>query len=180
MHSEIRRQTINLPVSAGEGVPVSANVKRRVASFEGSSLDQKRPRTSKSPEVDHQGAMFTPRLSREPPSPFMSDNLGESRSQVAGPSTGNGSRRRGTTPYAYATPHSNTIATVDFAGGDGDTEADTEIIQNEDRDKAEEEWHGVAEDETRLQTDATTDLDNDDDSDEFDGDIEEGLTIYEE
>lgn len=78
----------------------------------------------------------TPRWSREPPSPFTtSEDVTAPRSQDGGGgSHGRFSRRRGTTPAAYATPYSNNNFNYSyFAGrmelgvGDGDTEADTEV-----------------------------------------------------
>lgn len=51
-------------------------------------------------------------------------------------------RPRGTTPFAYATPHSH----FDSRGGDGDTEVDevmtVAIVPSEDGEDAEE-WQGV-------------------------------------
>lgn len=51
---------------------------------------------------------------------------------------------RGTTPFAYATPHSNSqyVGRPGYFGGDGDTEADTDIGANHSH-EAEEEWEGV-------------------------------------
>lgn len=124
--------------------------KRRVASFETVATMPltyaqpslvaagKRRRISTSPEAERRGAGFTPRWSREPPSPNTADLAGEAQSQGAS------SRRRGMTPFAYATPHSNShhAERGDFLGGDGDTEADTDMavpqIEN-----ADDEWEGV-------------------------------------
>lgn len=119
---------------------IDALPKRRVASFEhnSSAVDAgyatKRRRVSSSPELERRGVNFTPRWSREPPSPFTSDDPGFARSQAAS------ARARGTTPFAYATPHSN----LDSRGDDGDTEVDTEppVAQSENGDYAEE-WEGM-------------------------------------
>ncbi|KAF7190793.1 hypothetical protein HII31_07952 [Pseudocercospora fuligena] len=115
--------------------------KRRVASFEARSPSKeqeeraqyvmKRRRISSSPELDRRGYNLTPRYSREPPSPFTSDDIGPGRGSQAA-----SSRARGTTPFAYATPHSH----FDSRGGDGDTEADDDLplAQSENGD-----WEGL-------------------------------------
>lgn len=75
------------------------------------------------------GWAHTPRRSKEPPSPFFSENR-----------TGNGGGRAqggGGTPFAYATPHSGTVAGAGFTGGGG--EGDTEVESGS--------WHGVGGDE---------------------------------
>lgn len=139
-------------------------------------MTAKRRRISISPELERRGVNFTPRWSREPPSPFTSDNLGEGRSQ------GTAGRKRGTTPFAYATPHSNSnyIGRMDFSGCDGDTEADTEIAAPAAT-APEEEWEGV-EDGTGSGSAALGDHGDESDIDELEGDednLDEGLTIYE-
>ncbi|EME81526.1 uncharacterized protein MYCFIDRAFT_215990 [Pseudocercospora fijiensis CIRAD86] len=115
--------------------------KRRVASFEARSPSKeqeeraqyvfKRRRISSSPELDRRGYNLTPRYSREPPSPFTSDEIGPGRGSQAA-----SSRARGTTPFAYATPHSH----FDSRGGDGETEADDDLplAQSENGD-----WEGL-------------------------------------
>jgi hypothetical protein len=151
-------RTVSLPLSSSpESVLKSSLSKRRVASFEttrgagtGSTdlhaimVAGKRRRISSSPEAERKGLGFTPRLSREPPSPFPSENV---PTTVEGFSQGTIlSRKRGTTPFAYATPHSNSnyIGRVEFTectgGDDGDTEADAEMPN------ADDEWHGVEDD----------------------------------
>ena len=145
-------RTVSLPSSslaasgAREDLP-----KRRVASFEtagmvptladdhGFEIQAKRRRISVSPEAERRGVNFTPRWSREPPSPFTSEAAMEARSQ--GTSSRN---KRGATPFAYATPHSNNqyVGRPEYFGGDGDTEADTELA-GDHSDRGEEEWEGV-------------------------------------
>ncbi|RMY75693.1 hypothetical protein D0863_02421 [Hortaea werneckii] len=150
----LRYRTMSLPDSSSTGQqscnPVS---KRRVASFESGTtvpvsnrefmepVSFKKRRISKTPEAEHKGVGFTPRWSREPPSPFTSEPHVEIYSQGAA------SARRGATPFAYATPHSNTVCVgkPGFLRGDGDTEADTEMGQPQSE-HGEEEWHGVEED----------------------------------
>ncbi|KAF2720096.1 hypothetical protein K431DRAFT_286098 [Polychaeton citri CBS 116435] len=155
----LRKRTVSLPMdssSAIEQVGVEIT-KRRVASFEtvptsSTSAAQfaeasraKRRRISTSPEVERRGVYFTPRLSREPPSPFTSEaTAGEARSQGASSSN----RRRGNTPFAYATPHSNNfIGTMDLGEVDGDTVHDSDPEQDDhESEQNDEEWHGVEED----------------------------------
>ncbi|QIW96464.1 hypothetical protein AMS68_001982 [Peltaster fructicola] len=120
--------------------------KRRVTSFEtGSAVplvlntsteSTKRRRLSNSQEAERRGVNFTPRWSREPPSPFYSEHAAENRSEeISG-------RKRGNTPFAYATPHSNNHFTNPMeVVGDGDTERDSEVCQSDDEN--EEEWNGM-------------------------------------
>lgn len=187
----LRQRTVSLPSSDTAMVAL----KRRAASFETtdhapSSSDVielsavKRPRLTKSPEAERKGVGFTPRLSREPPSPFHSDvHMVDSRSQ--GATSSSRVIARGTTPFAYATPHSNShfVGMADLMScGDGDTVLGTDI--------ADEEWQGVggavqSEEEDEQQDDSMSseiDDDDDDDSSSLDNteaDEEEGLTIYE-
>jgi hypothetical protein len=162
-------------------------LKRRAASFETlgnapissdppSLGPTKRARLSISPEAERRGVNFTPRLSREPPSPFHSDvNMVDSRSQGA-------ASKRGTTPFAYATPHSNSTL-MGIAGlmgcGDDDTVLGTDL--------ADEEWQGVGD---GLDDEEEEDGNEDDDDEsvasgdnssygDTDVDEEEGMTIYE-
>jgi len=175
----IHRHTTELPAPTVDA-PVIVKGKRRTASAESANLESKRRRTSEISEVYRHGQMATPRLSREPPSPFVSENHGEGRSQA----TSAAHRRGGNTPMAYATPHSNTVDTVYLPNGDGDTEADTEIARNSDR--GEIEWEGVGDDdlppssatsERRL---ARGHFDARSESELSEDDPDEGLTIYEE
>lgn len=155
-HSHIR--STSLPSSVNftdaESIP-----KRRVASFEYESTTSiavpgdmeysspeyisKRRRISTSPELERRGVNFTPRWSREPPSPFTAEEIGAyARSSQA--------RARGTTPFAYATPHSNLDSR---GGGDGDTVVHSDDDNNdEDNDRYNdemdaEEWQGVQDEE---------------------------------
>ncbi|KAK1809419.1 hypothetical protein LTR12_016224 [Friedmanniomyces endolithicus] len=138
--------------------------KRRVASFETTGsialhvsqhqegATSKRRRISTSPEAERKGVGLTPRMSREPPSPYTSEPVGEGQSQ------GNASRNRGMTPFAYATPHSNNNAGLDrmeFSGGDGDTEADTDIAMPH----TDDEWQGVGDDQDTALTDQRSAMD---------------------
>lgn len=110
---------MNFTISATEDIRINGSKRRRISS---------------SPELACRGADFTPRWSREPPSPFTSDDHGLARSQATS------SRPRGTTPFAYMTPHSN----LDSRDDDGDTEVDTEapIVHSENGDDTEE-WEGM-------------------------------------
>ncbi|KAK3052658.1 hypothetical protein LTR09_006139 [Extremus antarcticus] len=169
-----RQRTASLPESSeAAGQAKAALPKRRVASFEpvpsvNSHSDErveinpKRRRITVSPEAERRGVNFTPRWSREPPSPFTSEPAVEARSQGA-----SSSRKRGTTPFAYATPHSNSnfVGRVELASGDGDTEVATDIVERE------EEWEGVEEGLTNLDDSESVD-DNED--------LEDGLSLYED
>lgn len=99
---------------------------------------------------------------------------------------------RGTTPFAYATPHSNSnfVGVAELLGcGDGDTEIGTDLA-GATSDHGDEEWQGVGEVQ-EAGHEAADDEDEDDDesmvSDEDDDslledtsvDEEEGYTIYE-
>ena len=145
-------RSMSLPSSASLAEQITdLPLKRRVASFESveasrqtgvqasAILGAKRRRISTSPEAERRGMGFTPRLSREPPSPHQSDSAGGEHSQ------GTSSRRRATTPFAYATPHSNNqyVVQIDrLCAGDGDTEPDTDMGAAQSA-IAEEEWQGV-------------------------------------
>lgn len=185
----LRQRTVSLPSSASaSGLAIEPLPKRRVASFEtgqaipivadelGAEIVAKRRRISKSPEAERRGVNFTPRWSREPPSPFTSDLAADARSQ------GTSSRKRGATPFgAYATPHSansNYVERLESLIGDGDTEANTEIIADHS-DHGEEEWQGVDDDQTNLDEDDRKADSAVDEEDINENDIDEGLTIYE-
>jgi hypothetical protein len=194
----LRQRTISSSLPTAESTAFA--LKRRAASYEtpdnaaiSSSNTSapaiiKRARLSISPEAERRGVGFTPRLSHEPPSPFTSDvNMVDSRSQGA-----TSKSIRGTTPFAYATPHSNSTLmgmTGPMGGGDDDTVLGTDI--------ADEEWQGVAdgfeeehedededEDEEELENEGEEDSVASGDGSEYgDTDIddleEEGMTIYE-
>lgn len=143
-----RTASSSLPGSASGMESVSDSLpKRRVASFETvpsipmlatTNLEaHKRRRLSASQEAERRGVNFTPRWSREPPSPFNSEHAVESRSQAASTS-----RKRGNTPFAYATPHSNAhfVDRIDLPG-DGDTEHDS--VASQDGEADDEEWNGM-------------------------------------
>ena len=181
----VRPRTVSLPGSSPTKQVREILPKRRVASFEtaatipihadesGEAVVAKRRRISLSPEAERRGVNFTPRWSREPPSPFTSEAAAEARSQ------GTSSRKRGTTPFAYATPHSNNnyVGKVGFLGGDGDTEADTDIAMGRSE-HGEEEWEGV-EDGTNLRDDQTNRESALDDLEIDEHDLDGGLKIYE-
>jgi len=125
--------------------------KRRVASFElegalsvpdhPQEYIVKRRRITTSPELERRGVNFTPRWSREPPSPYAAEDAPAARSSQV-PS----SRARGTTPFAYATPHSHFDSRD--SDEDDDLEADHEnganVSQHGDAETGEE-WEGVQE-----------------------------------
>lgn len=179
----LRQRTISSSLPNYETAALA--LKRRAASFENAPISSdppslataKRARLSISPEAERRGVGFTPRLSREPPSPFHSDvNMVDSRSQGA-------ASKRGTTPFAYATPHSNStlmgIAGL-MGGGDDDTVLGTDL--------ADEEWQGVEDAFGDEQEDGDEEDDDDDESvasgdnsayGDTDVDEEEGMTIYE-
>ena len=193
----LRQRTISLPGSE----PAPAAIKRRVASFGTSDAgppssdaanvsSNKRPRLSVSPEAERRGVGFTPRLSREPPSPFHSDiHMIDSRSP--GVMSSSRAMPRGTTPFAYATPHSNSncVGVAELLGcGDGDTELGTDLA-GATSDHGDEEWQGVGDVPEAEQDDIVDEVDDDESiiSDEDDGaslddtsvDEDEGYTIYE-
>ncbi|PVI07422.1 hypothetical protein DM02DRAFT_714529 [Periconia macrospinosa] len=74
----------------------------------------------------------TPRRSREPPSPFYSSDLSR-------PSQRSAALAGKSTPFAYATPHSGAFVSA-LGFGRGDTEADTDIYQDDD---GEQSWRGL-------------------------------------
>lgn len=151
-------RTVSMPsVSSGLEHTQISLPKRRVASFETpaphGTMDEataaKRRRMDPSPEAERRGVGLTPRWSREPPSPFTVETTGDARSQ--GASSG---RKRGFTPFAYATPHSNATFTGRVAefGGDGDTEADEDMGDLQGT-AFEDEWNGSDEnDEGSMQS----------------------------
>lgn len=123
-----------------------------------------------SPEAERRGVNFTPRWSREPPSPFTSEAAAEARSQ------GTSNRKRGTTPFAYATPHSNSnfIGRFEFTTGDGDTEADTEVLADHS-DRGEEAWEGVDDDHTYAQGQESDDESSMDDAKSADHEMQDEI-----
>lgn len=197
----LRQRTVSLPTSEKAAVAT----KRRAASHEAAEAAPttssvadvtayKRPRLSISPEAERRGVGFTPRLSREPPSPFNSSvHMVDSRSQDAA-----GSSRtmpRGTTPFAYATPHSNShfVGLVDLTScGDNDTEIGTDLAGGVSE-QGDEEWHGVGDGHDAVSEHGSGDESMRGDEEEYeeeeeeegsplndtDVDEEEGLTIYE-
>jgi hypothetical protein len=180
-----RQRTISLPSSNSAVIKLRDILpKRRFASFEpvatvpihaeesGVEIVAKRRRISLSPEAERRGVNFTPRLSREPPSPFTSEVAAEGRSQ------GTSSRKRGTTPFAYATPHSNNhfISRLELMVGDGDTEADTELY-GATSERGEEEWEGVGDGDTNRSDHGSVVQDKGVDVDDDELDVE-GMELY--
>nr|POE93307.1 hypothetical protein CFP56_19319 [Quercus suber] len=182
------KRTVSLPSSISAGDKVSPGLpKRRVASFETNATEllhteptakitiSKRRRVSISPEAERRGVGLTPRYSREPPSPFTtSDPAYEARSQATS------SRKRGITPLAYASPHSNnnfaTRVSGSLVGGDGDTEPDVDLqpVHQHESDKFEDEWNGV-DDDMQASDDSVGGDDDDDDDDDAELDDEDVL-----
>ncbi|KAI9724828.1 MAG: hypothetical protein M1812_000104 [Candelaria pacifica] len=148
--------------------------KRRVASpvlATGSKFMTKRRRISPSPPIfEHSvpGVVWTntPRRSN-PTSPFVAELApSENRSQV----TGTANVKRGGTPFAYATPHSGTVAIEHRGGTTISTEVDSLLHQPQVAPGEEEVWEGV-EDE------AMNDFDEGEDEaehEDYDDDHEEG------
>lgn len=177
-------------------IPIKSSpsmTKRRIASFELESqtsptravpLNLKRRRISRSPSRPRD----TPRWSVGPPSPytFVDDILERSK--------------RGTTPFAYATPHSNTpyIEASRHMRDDEDEEGsatdeidegyDRHALSDYDSDEAsgagdghqpDEEWEGVQDDESRnthtLASKTFSGLRQDDEDEDGDGDGDEDM-----
>ena len=132
-----------------------------------SGFSSKRRRISRSPEMERSAIAaaqgFTPRRSKEPPSPFYppsSQGAALPRSQghaaggeltAAGPLTARGSYE----PLAaYATPYSGGQMLQDeaMAMGEGDTEIDSAVVGDQ-----EEVWEGVTEAEEPERQDEVTD-----------------------
>lgn len=177
-----RQRTVSLPSSSsGNNKLRDLLPKRRIASFEpvatipihaeesGVEIIAKRRRISHSPELERRyeaerrGVGFTPRLSREPPSPFTSDpppgSTAEGQAEARSQATS--SRKRGNTPFAYATPHSHShyINRLEYLGDGGDTEADTDLYADRSERASEyadqdQEWEGVEEDEGSTRSEA--------------------------
>ena len=145
---------------------------------------QKRRRISGSPSRYRGGLEeLTPRWSHEPPTPLV-DNIWETRSRCRPGS----SRKRLSTPTAYATPHSHNVANVvDLAMADGgDTEVESVGSGAAD---SEKEWGGLDEDEDDNEqshqasessfTDSEWMADNDDSFYQEEGDADDGDSLYE-
>ncbi|KAJ9664873.1 hypothetical protein H2201_005094 [Coniosporium apollinis] len=132
------------------------------------------------------GSRFTPRRSKEPPSPFFSSHPdvrvpsdGGSRSQVTAPP------KSGGTPFAYATPHSGPVAQMHYVDG-GDTEPDSENereewkgFKDEDEDEDEDAAHG-RHGRVRNESDEEGGMAVDELDDEGFSDEEEKSDLYEE
>ncbi|KAI9675147.1 MAG: hypothetical protein M1829_003507 [Trizodia sp. TS-e1964] len=135
-----RRRTASMPCPR-PGLEILPSNKHMIASHELSSPTKslaKRRRVTRSPSFQpsiHRSN--TPRVSEPPPSPFFSDAvMDESRSQRSIAVT----LKRGGTPFAYATPHSGTIAVRNRRYPSD---------PNDDRGHPDEEaWEGVIDDET--------------------------------
>lgn len=102
---------------------------------------QKRRRTSGSPGYRGGLEELTPRWSHEPPTPLM-ENAWETRSQcLTGPS-----KKRLSTPTAYATPHSHNVANIYLAMADGGGDTEVESVGSGAA-ESEKEWAGLDEDD---------------------------------
>lgn len=105
---------------------------------------------------------FTPRWSKEPPSPFF---VVGSADGAASESTGvvafTRNEKRGVTPSAYATPFSGTVAAARVGG-------DTELDSGE-----EDVWEGVEENQVR-EINEDKDMEDEGYDDDEDGEDEEG------
>lgn len=189
------RQSVSVSELAERTLPSSSS-KRCIASFEDDALYQKRRRTSVNQLTTHPP---TPRWSHEPNSPSTPDSeveTGSSRPDSVHTAAYGGPQ------FAYATPHSNSIAAYYLdAGGDTEPDSDSEDLASE----SENEWEGMAEDEqdndevddggspTEEQDEESyTDLDagedrfgsmmisaGEEDADDIYDDVDDGLTIYE-
>lgn len=142
-------RSLSLPSSASRAD--APRQKRRVTSLDAPTIDTtissptllaKRRRMSASLDLYRSGINFTPRWSHEPPTPFTSvpaDGNSGMRNE------GQSNAKRGITPQAYATPHSNSYSQShdDRDGGGGDTEMDS-IKSAKRSDFADEsDWEGV-------------------------------------
>ena len=126
---------------------------------------------------------MTPRWSHEPPTPML-ENAWETRSHCRPTS----SRKRLSTPTAYATPHSHNVANVvDLAMADG---GDTEIESvGSGAAESEHEWAGLDEDGdvsgmSRLSSQSSYEAsewiaDEDDSFDQGEQDGDDGDSLYE-
>ncbi|KAI9812595.1 MAG: hypothetical protein M1827_004584 [Pycnora praestabilis] len=175
------RRIASMPIS---DPPASTTLvsKRRVASLEISPPTKelspnKRLRVSESPAPDHSIPSIiwnnTPRRSN-PPSPLISDLVGgEGRSQLSGV----GNVKRGSTPFAYATPHSGTIVIEPRRGTTETTEVISELATREPQHGEDEVWEGVEEDEGLVRKEdgrKGSDEGKDEEEDEDEGEREEG------
>ena len=140
----IHARTTSMPTLIPTKSSPSQTSKRRIASFDvetqssptratsssAMNLTLKRRRISRSPSRPRD----TPRWSVGPPSPYTFDEIAEAN-------------KRGTTPFAYATPHSN-APYVDTRPRD---DADIDIYQDEDEDDQDGQDLGSATDEFNLE-----------------------------
>ncbi len=168
------RQGPSQRISSAPGlVAIPSIQKRRVPSpafAAGSKSIAKRRRISPSPTFEHSmpGVVWsnTPRRSN-PTSPFVAELApSDNRSQVTGIAT----VKRGGTPYAYATPHSGTVAIEHRGGTTISTEVDSIVHLPQAVQGEEEVWEGV-EDEAMHDVDDGEDEAGDED---YDDDHEEG------
>ncbi|KAI9708352.1 MAG: hypothetical protein M1820_004056 [Bogoriella megaspora] len=122
---------------------VALQLSRRTSTGLSSASSFKRRRMSHSPDTERNAISaaqgFTPRRSKEPPSPFYPPN--SQGVGLAGPSTAKGAASWGTQGQAYATPFSGARTGM---LGDGDTEADS-LVGGGREGEGEEAWEGVTE-----------------------------------
>ncbi|KAL1311057.1 hypothetical protein AAFC00_001268 [Neodothiora populina] len=182
-----------------ERTPMPSSSKRSYASFEDSRLHQKRRRTSKSAETERRLSRLTPRWSSEPEShvlpPIDAQHDSVHEMEDGGPQ------------FAYATPHSNSVAAF-YVDDGGDTERDSDVDVRlrctlPSSSDSEAEWEGVDDEElptvssarfsdgesvvqsvggegvagSSLKGQMMSSGGEDSDDDMYD-DIDEGLTIY--
>ncbi|KAJ4347349.1 uncharacterized protein N0V89_011290 [Didymosphaeria variabile] len=135
----------SLPQDAQAGASTPRMKRRRVSS---SSPQPAIDANADATEVHVTAWTNTPRRSREPFSPFFS-SVAAPLPRTASDLTSRPSQRslaavsKGT-PFAYATPHSGPLISGPGSGfrGDGDTEADEDLYQDEG-DDGEQSWRGV-------------------------------------
>ena len=134
------------------------------------NLALKRRRISRSPSRPRD----TPRWSVGPPSPYTFDDIAEAN-------------KRGTTPFAYATPHSNApyVDTRPQGGADIDIYQDEDDQDDQDLGSATDEFNLEAEESQGWEQNALSDYepesDDDDEADQLDDewegvqDVDEGV-----
>jgi hypothetical protein len=152
--SPVKQSSAPQPTSRTPSVSVSRLKRRRTANSFSLQREDFAPT-----EVQITGWNPTPRLSREPPSPFYSSlpAIARSSSDVTRPSQRSAAVVGKSTPFAYATPHSGpSMGGPGFGGynNGGDTEPD-----DDGGDDGEQSWHGVTDgDEDGASSPASSEL----------------------
>lgn len=165
-HGRIRSDSRSL--SGSRSLPSKASIQKRYkTSSENSYEGQKRRRVLASPMPEIDGT--TPRWSHEP-----SSMAGTETRQLDSLVT----RRKGQTPFAYATPHSDNAARTYLNAVDGgDTERDSEDSGLGDD---ENEWRGVEDEASGYGSSPGAERSSSDfDPERYGDDEDDGLTIYE-